>query len=281
MNQEGIDRYRCKVIGCTKLFKGLDFWRKHVKKRHPEFYYDLVERYGSFADSSAANRVWHNEICIDLIVKYTVRWTSKIDLSGRSWCFVKRDQFEGMLLDPLRVTKAGFSLGLKHRWTENHFWDAGRDDSFFGHSLFEASLVRKMTLNVDYKPSDDRNNPVKFDWAGFDAFFAAHDKLEYLLIELVTHDGDFYRLFGGTRNLFNTNWRAEHEASTCKERFVMKLVIRIRHHVRDSNIGFAAVRTEDVNEDCDFEDAKGDLRGLSDEEAGDRIAHRDLVEYRI
>lgn len=29
-------------LGCTKLFKGLDFWRKHVEKRHPEFYQKLI-----------------------------------------------------------------------------------------------------------------------------------------------------------------------------------------------------------------------------------------------
>ena len=38
MKQEDINKYRCKVPDCTKLFKGVDFWRKHVEKRHTEWY---------------------------------------------------------------------------------------------------------------------------------------------------------------------------------------------------------------------------------------------------
>ena len=38
VKQEDLNKYRCKVPDCTKLFKGPDFWRKHVEKRHPEFY---------------------------------------------------------------------------------------------------------------------------------------------------------------------------------------------------------------------------------------------------
>lgn len=38
VKQEDINKYRCKVPECTKLFKGTDFWRKHVEKRHPEWY---------------------------------------------------------------------------------------------------------------------------------------------------------------------------------------------------------------------------------------------------
>ncbi|KAF2724945.1 hypothetical protein K431DRAFT_343419 [Polychaeton citri CBS 116435] len=38
VKQEDTSKYRCKVPDCTKLFKGVDFWRKHVEKRHPEFY---------------------------------------------------------------------------------------------------------------------------------------------------------------------------------------------------------------------------------------------------
>lgn len=37
-----MNKYRCKVPECTKLFKGTDFWRKHVEKRHPEFYARVV-----------------------------------------------------------------------------------------------------------------------------------------------------------------------------------------------------------------------------------------------
>ncbi|KAI5370945.1 Putative G patch domain-containing protein [Septoria linicola] len=35
--QEDVNKFRCKVPECTKLFKGVDFWRKHVEKRHADF----------------------------------------------------------------------------------------------------------------------------------------------------------------------------------------------------------------------------------------------------
>ncbi|KAK4507859.1 hypothetical protein PRZ48_001594 [Zasmidium cellare] len=36
--QEDVNKFRCKVPECTKLFKGVDFWRKHVEKRHADWY---------------------------------------------------------------------------------------------------------------------------------------------------------------------------------------------------------------------------------------------------
>lgn len=38
VKQEDESKFRCKVPDCTKLFKGEVFWRKHVEKRHPEWY---------------------------------------------------------------------------------------------------------------------------------------------------------------------------------------------------------------------------------------------------
>lgn len=38
VTQEDEAKFRCKVPDCTKLFKGQNFWRKHVEKRHEEFY---------------------------------------------------------------------------------------------------------------------------------------------------------------------------------------------------------------------------------------------------
>jgi len=38
VKQEDEAKFRCKVPECTKLFKGEVFWRKHVEKRHPEWY---------------------------------------------------------------------------------------------------------------------------------------------------------------------------------------------------------------------------------------------------
>ena len=41
VKQEDEGKFRCKVPECTKLFKGENFWRKHVEKRHPEWYENI------------------------------------------------------------------------------------------------------------------------------------------------------------------------------------------------------------------------------------------------
>ncbi|KAF2099473.1 hypothetical protein NA57DRAFT_38699, partial [Rhizodiscina lignyota] len=38
VKQEDEAKFRCKVPECTKLFKGEGFWRKHVEKRHEDFF---------------------------------------------------------------------------------------------------------------------------------------------------------------------------------------------------------------------------------------------------
>jgi uncharacterized C2H2 Zn-finger protein len=38
VKQEDESKYRCKVPECTKLFKAEHFWKKHVEKRHEEWY---------------------------------------------------------------------------------------------------------------------------------------------------------------------------------------------------------------------------------------------------
>ena len=38
VKQEDEHKYRCKLPECTKLFKEVHFWRKHVEKRHTEWY---------------------------------------------------------------------------------------------------------------------------------------------------------------------------------------------------------------------------------------------------
>jgi hypothetical protein len=38
IQQEDENKHRCKVPDCTKLFKATHFWRKHVEKRHADFY---------------------------------------------------------------------------------------------------------------------------------------------------------------------------------------------------------------------------------------------------
>lgn len=37
VKQEDANKFRCKVPGCTKLFKSTEFWHKHVEKRHDEW----------------------------------------------------------------------------------------------------------------------------------------------------------------------------------------------------------------------------------------------------
>ena len=41
VKQEDEAKFRCKVPECTKLFKGEVFWRKHVEKRHPEWFENI------------------------------------------------------------------------------------------------------------------------------------------------------------------------------------------------------------------------------------------------
>ncbi|KAI9888640.1 MAG: hypothetical protein M1814_006580 [Vezdaea aestivalis] len=41
VKQEDENKWRCKVPECTKLFKADHFWRKHVEKRHPEWFENL------------------------------------------------------------------------------------------------------------------------------------------------------------------------------------------------------------------------------------------------
>lgn len=41
VKQEDESKFRCKVPECTKLFKGENFWRKHVEKRHEEWYNNI------------------------------------------------------------------------------------------------------------------------------------------------------------------------------------------------------------------------------------------------
>ena len=38
VKQEDESKFRCKVPECTKLFKAENFWRKHIEKRHDEWY---------------------------------------------------------------------------------------------------------------------------------------------------------------------------------------------------------------------------------------------------
>ena len=48
VKQEDEAKFRCKVPECTKLFKGPHFWRKHVEKRHNEFFERLKQDVSNF-----------------------------------------------------------------------------------------------------------------------------------------------------------------------------------------------------------------------------------------
>lgn len=43
VKQEDESKFRCKVPDCAKLFKGQTFWKKHVEKRHVEWYANLKQ----------------------------------------------------------------------------------------------------------------------------------------------------------------------------------------------------------------------------------------------
>lgn len=46
VKQEDESKFRCKVPECTKLFKGHIFWRKHVEKRHEDFFNKIKKEVG-------------------------------------------------------------------------------------------------------------------------------------------------------------------------------------------------------------------------------------------
>ncbi|CAK7232449.1 hypothetical protein SBRCBS47491_008274 [Sporothrix bragantina] len=62
VKQEDEHKYRCKLPECTKLFKELHFWRKHVEKRHAEWYdglkadFELVNAYAADPSHIAPSR---------------------------------------------------------------------------------------------------------------------------------------------------------------------------------------------------------------------------------
>lgn len=72
VKQEDESKFRCKIPECTKLFKGENFWRKHVEKRHEEWYdkikndvslppdlsLTLVSNYVAFSSSSSTPTSW-------------------------------------------------------------------------------------------------------------------------------------------------------------------------------------------------------------------------------
>jgi hypothetical protein len=57
VKQEDEAKYRCKVPDCTKLFKGQVFWKKHVEKRHEDFYEKLKNEVSASACSRLAARL--------------------------------------------------------------------------------------------------------------------------------------------------------------------------------------------------------------------------------
>jgi hypothetical protein len=52
VKQEDDSRYRCKVPECTKLFKAVTFWRKHIEKRHGEWLESIQRDVGFLLSSS-------------------------------------------------------------------------------------------------------------------------------------------------------------------------------------------------------------------------------------
>ena len=46
VKEEDENKWRCKAPDCSKLFKGSNFWRKHVEKRHVEFFKKIKDDVG-------------------------------------------------------------------------------------------------------------------------------------------------------------------------------------------------------------------------------------------
>lgn len=46
VKQEDEAKFRCKIPECTKLFKGVSFWRKHVEKRHEDYFVKVKKDVG-------------------------------------------------------------------------------------------------------------------------------------------------------------------------------------------------------------------------------------------
>ena len=66
VKQEDDAKFRCKVPECTKLFKGEGFWRKHVEKRHTEWY-----------DNIRSEVSWHNYFFFGQILIYlSCNWST-------------------------------------------------------------------------------------------------------------------------------------------------------------------------------------------------------------
>ena len=53
VKQEDESKFRCKVPECTKLFKAEHFWRKHVEKRHEDWFADLKKDVSAVGPNTA------------------------------------------------------------------------------------------------------------------------------------------------------------------------------------------------------------------------------------
>ena len=67
VKQEDESKFRCKVPNCSKLFKGEDFWRKHVEKRH-EDWFDAIKKDVCWSTKTSSVLTFQ----IDLINAYAV-----------------------------------------------------------------------------------------------------------------------------------------------------------------------------------------------------------------
>ena len=71
VKQEDEAKFRCKVPECTKLFKGENFWRKHVEKRHPEWY-DGIKQDVSISFLMCAQRSYTKYFQLNLVNTYVL-----------------------------------------------------------------------------------------------------------------------------------------------------------------------------------------------------------------
>lgn len=76
VKQEDEFKFRCKAPDCTKLFKGVSFWRKHVEKRHTEWYEKLKDDV-----STPLSR--YKSTCTN--ASYRLNWSIAMSLTRLDW----------------------------------------------------------------------------------------------------------------------------------------------------------------------------------------------------
>ena len=92
VKQEDENKFRCKVPECTKLFKGDSFWRKHVEKRHAEWYEDIKKNVRNTSPFySHSSLLWSAHPCEHLRARSSSYRSLKVGCQ-QQWSFPHEQQ---------------------------------------------------------------------------------------------------------------------------------------------------------------------------------------------